>query len=163
MRSSASVFRRCIMFSILCSVLSSVPVALIPFVRGNGDNKVFNIIIPVIFWLGLIGEQFFIWRANRYRKILEKKNSRYPKRIRGRPGVFSVFRSTEGMVADALFLICLIVFVVFALLHKGESVLQYILIFCMILSFRLHCIFDGINYRYKKLLTEVGKRDVQYG
>ena len=146
MRRTVSLFRQCIFFSVLCSFLSSIPIALISVAKGNEDNRVFAIIIPIVFWLGLIGEQ----------------NGRYPKRIRGRPGVFSVFRSMEGMVADLLFLLSLIVFVVIALLNKGEGTFQYILICCMVLSFRMHCTFNGINYRYKKLLTEVGKRDVQH-
>ncbi len=162
MRRTVSLFRQCISFSVLCSFLSSIPVALIPVAKGNEDDRVFAIIIPIVFWLGLIGEQAFIWRANYYRKVLEKQNGRYPKRIRGRPGVFSVCRSMEGMVVDLLFLLSLIVFIVIALLNKGEGAFQYILICCMVLSFRLHCTFNGINYRYKKLLTEVGKRDVQH-
>lgn len=162
MKKTVSIFNRHIVCSVLCSFLSSVPIVLIPVAKGNEDNKVFAVMIPIIFWLGLTGEQFFIWRANFYRKKLQQTNGRYPKRIRGRPGVISFFMTLEGMAADLLFLVSLIVFVVIALLHKGESVLQFILIFCLILSFRLHCTFNGINYRYKKILTEVGKRDVQH-
>lgn len=152
MRYTASTFRQCIFCSVLCSVLSSIPIALIPLAKENESNKALGILIPVVFWLGLLGEQLFIWRANYYRKVLEKKNGRHSKRIRGRPGVFSALRSMEGLVADLLFLISLTVFVVVALLNKGDGILQYILICCVILSFRLHCTFNGINYRYKKLL-----------
>ena len=163
MRRTVSLFRQGISFSVLCSFLSSIPIALIPMAKVNDSNRALDMLIPIVFWLGLIGEQFFIWRANYYRKVLEKKNERYPKRIRGRPGAFSVFRTTEGIVCDLLFLLSLTVFIVIALKNKGEGVLQYILIGFMVLSFRLHCTFNGINYRYKKLLTEVGKRDVQHG
>lgn len=159
MRKAASVFRRCVSFSAVCSILSSVPILLIPIAKGNEKSGVFGIMIPAAFWLGLIGEQISIWRANGCRKTLEKKRERYPKRIRGRPGVFSPFRTTEGAACDVLFLLGLIVFIVVALLHKGEGALQYVLIFCMVLSFRLHCIFNGINYRYKKFMA---KRKVNY-
>lgn len=158
MKKTVSIFNRHIVCSVLCSFLSSVPIVLIPVAKGNEDNKVFAVMIPIIFWLGLAGEQFFIWRANFYRKKLQQANGRYPKRIRGRPGVISFFMTPEGMAADLLFLVSLIVFVVIALLHKGESVLQFILIFCLILSFRLHCTFNGINYRYKKILSRSVER-----
>lgn len=159
MRKAASAFRLRVFFSVVCSILSSAPILLIPIAKGNGEGGALDALIPAAFWLGLIGEQISIWRANACRKTLEKKRERHPKRIRGRPGAFSPFRTTEGAVCDLLFLLCLIVFIVAALLHKGEGALQYVLIFCMVLSFRLHCIFNGINYRYKKFLA---KRKVNY-
>ena len=152
MRDAALVFRQCIFFSVLCSVLSSVPIALISIAKGSEESKILGLLIPAVFWLGLSGEQFFFWRANHYRKMLEKQNGRYPKRIRGKPGIFSLFRTTEGMAADVLFLISLIVFIVIASFGVGKEALQCIMICCVILSFRLHCIFNGINYRYYKIL-----------
>lgn len=154
MRYAASAFKKCMFFSVFYSVLSSVPVAFIGYAKQNEENKLFAVIIPVVFWLGLIGEQFFMWRADYYRKMLENKNGRYPERIRGKPGIFSVFKTTQGAVADVLFLISLAVFAFFAFRKVGEGSLQYILIGFAILSFRLHCTFNGINYRYKKLLTK---------
>lgn len=152
-----SAFENYISLSVICSVISSISMAFIPIEKSNEDNKVIIFIIPIIFWLGFIAEQFFVWRANHFRKVIEKKSARYKNGIRGRPGIISLFKTKEGIASDMLFLVCLIVLIVITVMNVGESHLQYIISSLVVLSFRLHCIFDGINYRYKKLLTEVGK------
>lgn len=152
-----SAFENYISLSVICSIISSISIALIPIEKSSEDNKAIVFIIPIIFWLGFIAEQFFIWRANHFRKVIEKKGERYQKRIRGRPGIISLFKTKEGIASDMLFLVCLIVLIVITVMNVGESRLQYIISTLLVLSFRLHCIFNGINYRYKKLLIEVGK------
>ena len=160
MRNNLLFFKRCVFFSLLSSVLSSLSIAFIPIASMHDANKMLTIIIPLVFWAGTVCEQSFMITASRYRKNIETSSKQDLKRIRGRPGVISVFKTIEGTVADVMFLISLVVTIVMTSLNIGSETLQYIAICCAVLLFRLRCTFNGINYRYIKILTEVGKQDV---
>ena len=161
MRREELSFRRCVLLSIICSGLSSLPIGLIPAAQAN-ESGILAIGIPVAFWLGLAGEQLFIWRANSLRKAWGEKVDPCLGKSDARPGAMAFFKSPEGTIADVLFLLSSAAFAVAALLKAGEASVQYVLICCVALSFRLHCILNGMNYRYKKLLTEEGTRDEQH-
>ena len=48
----------------------------------------------------------------------------------------------------------IVVFVILMATGVGEKAIQYIFIFLLVLSFRLHCILNGKNFRYKKFLAK---------
>lgn len=134
--------------SIICSVLSSLSLLAAILVNSEGKNKEILIAFGLIFWVGLILEQVLFWRANHIMRIAITRDKR---RIRGKPGIISLSTYMEGLVVDAVFIIALIAFIVCIAFGLGESLMQYIFICLMVLSFRLHCFLNGRNYKYKKL------------
>lgn len=134
--------------SLVCSVISSLSLLAAILVNSEGKNKEILIAFGLVFWIGLILEQVLFWRANRLMRIAITKDRR---RIRGKPGIISLSTYIEGLVVDAVFIISLIAFVVCTAFSLGESLMQYVLICLMVLSFRLHCFLNGRNYKYKKL------------
>lgn len=134
--------------SIICSVLSSLSLLAAILVNSEGKNKEILIAFGLIFWVGLILEQVLFWRANHIMRIAITRDKR---RIRGKPGIISLSTYMEGLVVDAVFIIALITFIVCIAFGLGESLMQYIFICLMVLSFRLHCFLNGRNYKYKKL------------
>ena len=79
----------------------------------------------------------------------------------GGRGYNEFLRYSEEFAADILFIVSLTAFIVVSVMKIGEDVLQYALISCVILSFRLHCLLNGINYRYSKKIKKEGKRDAK--
>jgi len=134
--------------SIICSVLSSLSLLAAILVNSEGKNKEILIAFGLIFWVGLILEQVLFWRANHIMRIAITRDKR---RIRGKPGIISLSTYMEGLVVDAVFIIALIAFIVCIAFGLGESLMQYIFICLMVLSFRLHCFLNGRKYKYKKL------------
>lgn len=134
--------------SIICSVLSSLSLLAAILVNNEGKNKEILIAFGLIFWIGLILEQVLFWRANHIMRIAITRDKR---RIRGKPGIISLSTYMEGLVVDAVFIISLIAFIVCIVFGLGESLMQYIFICLMVLSFRLHCFLNGRNYKYKKI------------
>ena len=121
---------------------------------GKSDNadQTIKIIFPLVFWIGLLIEQYFIWNANSFRKKLESEGKL--RRIRGKPGAVSILQTEEGAVTDLILVISLIVFVILLLFGIGKGFPQYLFIFFVVLSFRMHCILNGKNFRYKKYLAK---------
>lgn len=149
-------FVRLVKYSLVSSVLSSSAVLLCIWGVQN-EQTIAEIIIPIIFWAGLIFEQYFLWDANRLLKKIEKNNK--IKKIRNLPGIISIAKTRLGLIADCVLISALIGFVILFIGNLGEHFTQYILLFFIVLSFRIHCIANGKNYRYKNyLLHERGKR-----
>lgn len=134
--------------SMVCSVFSSLSLLAAILVNSEEKNKETLIAFGLVFWIGFILEQVLFWRANRLMRVAITRDKR---RIRGKPGIISLSTYREGFVVDVVFIISLIAFIVCIAFGLGESLMQYIFICLMVLSFRLHCFLNGRNYKYKKL------------
>lgn len=153
MRRWVIIYSRSITFSIVLSVISSLSLLSILFLhKSELLDSILKVVFPIVFWLGLIGEQFFIWKSNSIRKMIEN-SEKFPKSRSG-IGLISFFKSEAGLVADVALIISFITLLILMLLGIGESVVQYLFIFLLVLSFRLHCILNGKNFRYKKYLAK---------
>ncbi len=149
-----------ITISLVYSLISSLAILPIMFLgEDEFKNQIIKIIFPVIFWLCTVFELVFIITANSIRKELESypENKKFKRRI----GVISFFSNKLAANVDLIFIVSLIVFLVMSIFGLGEKVVQYVLMFILILTFRVHCTLNGKNYRYKRYLKKrMVKKDV---
>ncbi|MBE6808055.1 MAG: hypothetical protein E7524_01155 [Ruminococcaceae bacterium] len=115
-------------------------------------SRIIKILCALLFWSGLAVEQIFMWKANKRRLKIESIVS--GRRITGMSGIFSFLKTEFGFFTDATLAISLITYIVLVIGNWGENVAQYIFLFLIVLSFRLHCIANGKNYRYKLYLQK---------
>lgn len=133
--------------ALVSGFISSIAVLLVGLTTINKEfSDRATIIVPIIFWVGLILEQIFIWTANSIRK----KESR---NIKCLPGIISFFKNSEGTVSTLVCAISFTVYVILMCLHKWD-IIQFVLLFLVIATFRMHCILNGCNYEYIKKITE---------
>ena len=134
--------------SLVFSVISSLSLLVAMLVNSEGKNKGILIAFGLVFWIGLILEQVLFWRANRLMRTALTKDRR---RVRGKPGIIYLSTYIEGLVVDTIFIVSLIAYIICIIFGMGETLMQYIFICLMVLSFRLHYFLNGRNYKYKKL------------
>lgn len=153
MRSKICDFNLFVTLAITFSIISSTSILACIFI-GTDDvtNRVLKLVFPIVFWVGFIAEQFFIWKANSFRKQIEATVKK--RRISMNPGIISIFQTEAGAITDIVFAISLVVFIILMVTSIGEKAIQYIFIFLLVLSFRLHCILNGKNFKYKKFLAK---------
>lgn len=147
-----SRYKQSLDFVLLFSVISSAALLLTLIDVDGKVGVLVKILTSLLFWGGLVAEQVFFWKAAKQRKAIESEVS--GRKYRGLPGIFSFFRTKLGIASDVTFIISLVIFIVLAIGNWGENVAQYILLFLIVLSFRLHCITNGQNYRYKLYLRK---------
>lgn len=142
-----------LILAIVASSVSSLSILVCIFIGENEVlNTVLKIVFPLIFWIGLILEQVFISQANKMRLELEKEDKRKQPRLK--PGVISIFQTEEGAKADITFAVSFLILIILMIFDIGTNVLQYIFIFLSVLTFRMHCILNGKNFRYKKFFSK---------
>lgn len=134
--------------AMIFSTISSASILLCTLAETI-ENSVFLFIIPIVFWGGLVIEQILFWQAN---KLLKLKNNRIQE-----IGLFSFGKTKLGLIADYTLGVAVVLYSVFFICGWGEQGIQFFLLFCIVLAFRMHCIANGRNYRYKTS-NERGKK-----
>ena len=146
-------FSNKLILAIVASSVSSLSILICIFIGENETvNTVLKIIFPLIFWIGLILEQVLISQASKIRIELEKEEKRMQPRLK--PGIISIFQTEEGTKADIAFAVSFFILIILMIFDIGTNVLQYIFIFLSVLTFRMHCILNGKNFRYKKFFSK---------
>ncbi len=161
-------YRTLFCLSVVGCAAASVALAFIPF----GDNLpekykgVFSYAFAAAFWIGLVFEiVFFILSAKRGKAIEKKLVSTGSKSLKGsRPGVISFFTCKEAAVADCLFAASVVTIVSFGVFKISNDLLFAVTTVILFLSFNMHCILNGRNYKYikelqKYLKTQGAKKD----
>lgn len=152
MKKTIADFYKTISLSIFFSVLSSaaIPLCIVAGERHTASLAL-QIIIPVVFWIGLILEQVCIWKANSMRKNIEKNTKL--KKFKRRCGIISFWSTFPGKVTDVMMPLFALILIVMLITNFSKDYMQFIVISLLVLSFRLHCTFNGKNYRYKEYLV----------
>lgn len=109
------------------------------------NSRIINIIIGIVFWLGLlVGAVCQV--------ILSIKMKPLRKESYNKPGLLKFFSNRLAVVFDTFLIIGLIGLVVSLIVTNMVGYSCYIFLSLTVLSFVMHCIFNGKNY---KLLTNV--------
>lgn len=124
----------------------------IPLVDTTGYQiqKLGALLLAAIFWLCIMLEIFFTFRCKRERVRLEKEHYRSRWMRHMLPGVISFFKNLEATVADIILVITVISTVIVILSRVSSGFISIGSIAILFLSFNMHCLLNGKNYRYKK-------------
>lgn len=140
--------------SILLAVIPAVLILCIPLVsfEHTGTLKIGTYIIAVVFWLCIFLELWMTHLCSSERKRLEQRKVRSRSLAKSNPGVVSFLETREGVFADAVMVASLIAVIVITWTQVKS---QWLILSCasvLSLSFNMHCLLNGRNYRYMKLL-----------
>ena len=112
-----SRYMRYLSLSLIFSAFSSLSVLLCIIKVEKSAETLLNIIISLVFWLGLTFEQLFIWLANALRKKSEKEVN-YT--VQGLPGVCSFLKTELGFITDVTLALSLIVYIILLIGNWGN-------------------------------------------
>lgn len=138
--------------SILCIPLS-----------GDGTGKMSSIVsygIGALFWASFILGQIMFWMANRSRKGIERYLKRNGMKVLNpcRPGIVSLFQNKEAVIADIVFIISVLATAASVIFSIGNEWIILSSVSLLFLSLNLHCLFNGLNYKYIDFVRKNSKR-----
>ncbi len=137
--------------------LMSVSILMTPFSATfdpTNGKKFVNYMVFVLFWGGLIAAIVSTVMASSARKKINDNNKS------GLPGIISFFKNKESIISIVVCIIGIIALLVSGLFTaRPKMVLQFAGLFCSVLGFSLHCVFDGLNYRALKYKKETNKNE----
>ncbi len=142
--------RRFNLIAISLAVLEFLIILCVPFVNldGSSAQRVGAYILAALFWICIAIEGIFVHLSTQERRWMERKGFRNRVLKHSPPGVISFFKSLEATVVDVILFISalLVVVLVWTQAKTGWMIMAGMSV--LFLSFNLHCILNGKNYRY---------------
>lgn len=117
---------------------------------GSQAQKIGAFLLAVLFWICITLEIFFTFRCKRERRYLERRHYRRRWMRHMYPGVISFFKNFEATVADIALFVTAVLTVIFNWIRLSSTLISIGCMAILFLSFNLHCLLNGKNYRYKK-------------
>ena len=97
------------------------------------------------FWLGFVGTVFMALKINHSRKTSYLFNELFGNRKQ--LGLIYFFQNTEALIVDVAMVISLMGLII-AILYSANLKVIYVIIAVFVFSFGMHCMLNGMNYKY---------------
>lgn len=153
-------FGRSLQVSLLSPVIGAVALLFAPLCNfdGSGLQVAASMLVPTLVWGSVITEIVMTLRCQHFRKEMELTLFK-SKAIHGSyPGVISFAKNREGVIADIVLFVSAIVVALTLQLHVETAWIVLSCVFLFFLSFNMHCLLNGKNYRYYKAYKKRGAK-----
>lgn len=152
-------------FVVISLAISSFSLLLVNFGDYNGSvfNKVIAVLTGVLFWMFLILGYIALAVISGHRKSYQKRidnpdsNKRSNRETKKRPGIICFFVNPKATVADVVMIISFIINLVFIFIPSVNQVIAVIMIAVFAFAVHMHCILNGVNFRY---IAHISKNDM---
>ena len=154
MKSDRKLMRR----SIIMLAISSFSLLLITVSDYSGST--FNVIMAVLtgllFWFFLISGYATLAVISKHRKVYESEHSTGRRRAKNkkRPGAFCFFSNPKAACADVAMIVLLVALAVIWFIPVKSIIPKLIIVPMFLFSVHMHCILNGVNYKYISQLPE---------
>lgn len=149
--------------SVLLALIPAVLILCIPLINleGTGVQKMWAYIMAAAFWLCILLELLATRKCSSERRSLEQRKVQSSSSAKSDPGVVSFLKTREGAIADAVMFASLIAVITITWTRAKSQWLVLGCVSVLYLSFNMHCLLNGKNYRYMKLLSNYKKEHEQ--
>lgn len=132
-------------------LLMSVTILFMPMASKAGeDNRQVLLLMGTVFWgSAIIGHMMLIF-ANAKRKRFLKNEVGVDSKMNCLPGIITFFANVPATIADVVAILSLILTVVINFTNLKYDYISYVLLFLLILSLNMHCLFNGRIYKTTK-------------
>ncbi|MBU3112354.1 hypothetical protein [Clostridium lacusfryxellense] len=144
----------CFVMIIIGFLVSSTMVFLIPFAsfKGSGVSFVLAYVIGGGFWLGLLISLIFMTILDSHRRNrINKKKAGNKNRKNKAVAIIKFFSNKPATFFDWIFIISIISEITILVLKSTNQLLTITVLFLLVFSFEMHCVFNGKNYLYISL------------
>ena len=127
--------------------------------KGDTAGNVIFYISEVLFWLFLVAGYVIFRKISKHRKKY-KKSMKYTKghmRESNRPGAFCFFSNIHAVIADIVMVLSFVITLIFVFIPSLNQNVAVFFVALLIFSVHMHCILNGVNFRYIKSLNKQGE------
>lgn len=138
-------------FAVMFQFLMSLSVLLMPMAvqMGQQDRKM-TVLIGLVFWISAIAGYVMIAMANSERKWFINRKVDGNVNMNCRPGIAEFFTNVPATVADVTMILSFLMFVIIGFTEWKYEYISYILLFLLVFSLHMHCMFNGRIYKATK-------------
>ena len=133
-------------FSVLSLVFMSSTILIMPIV----DNTV-RILLGAAFWIFTVIGYALLIVANFERRWFINNKMDGNVRMDCLPGIATFFDNILATIADTVMILSFIIFVICTITKLKYEYISYIVLFLLLLSINMHCLFNGRVYKATKI------------
>jgi len=133
-------------FSVLSLVFMSSTILIMPIV----DNTV-RILLGAAFWIFTVIGYALLVVANFERRWFINNKMDGNVRMDCLPGIATFFDNIPATIADTVMILSFIIFVICTITKLKYEYISYIVLFLLLLSINMHCLFNGRVYKATKI------------
>lgn len=133
-------------FSVLSLMFMSSTILIMPIV----DNTV-RILLGAAFWIFTVIGYALLIVANFERRWFINNKMDGNVRMDCLPGIATFFDNIPATIADTVMIISFIIFVICMITKLKYEYISYIVLFLLLLSINMHCLFNGRVYKATKI------------
>lgn len=109
-----------------------------------------------VFWIGLIGTILMALKINSRRKTSYRFNEAFGNQKQ--LGLIHFFQNRQALIVDIAMIISIIALIIAKGCYANLQVV-YVIIAVFIFSFGMHCMLNGVNYKYINYIKEQKKNE----
>lgn len=144
---------KCFKASLAMLTLSVLSLIISFFIKLDGSvgDIVLICIGEALFWGLMAAGYVMLAKVNKSRKSKLKDNKNKKKY---KPGIICFFSNKYAIVADITMGFAFIMTIIFRIFPVLNEVLFVVFAMILILAINMHCIFNGVNFKYIKSVSE---------
>jgi len=119
-------------------------------VRMAEKDGVINILMGCVFWISAIAGYTLLAVANAERRKFIKHKADVDVKMGCSPGIISFFTNVPATVADVTMIASCLMFDIISTTSQRDEYISYVLLFLLVFSLHLHCLFNGRIYKSTK-------------
>lgn len=148
---SIQKIKRLFCFAVVFQFLMSLSILLMPIaVQMGQQNRRMVVLIGAVFWLSAIAGYVIVAMANSERKRFIRHKVDGNIKMNCRPGIAEFFTNVPATVADVTMIMSFLMFVIIGFTKLRYGYISYILLFLLVFSLHMHCMFNGRIYKATK-------------
>ena len=142
---------RLMSLSLILIAVSSLSLICVTFADfgGTGFQRFAAYFTGVVFWTCLIAGYILLFMVSKRRKA-----DKSVKMKDTRPGIICFFTGKKAKIADITMFAVIVLFLIFLFIPGVSPAVRIIFIALLVLTVQMHCILNGVNYRYTRALSE---------
>ena len=138
--------------SLILQFIMSFSILLMPIaVNTKHQNTLLTILVGLIFWLSAITGYLLLILANSERKWFINHNVDGNVKMNCYPGIITFFTNVPATVADVTMIVSFLIFLIIGFTKLRYEYISYFLLFLLVFSLHMHCMFNGRIYKITKI------------
>lgn len=138
-------------FAVAFLFLMSASILIMPMaVRMAEEDGIMDVLIGCVFWISAIAGYTLLAIANSERRWFIKYKTDGDIKMGCFPGIISFFTNVPATVADVTMIASCLLFAIISSTSHGNDYVSYVLLFLLVFSLHMHCLFNGRIYKSTK-------------
>lgn len=131
--------------------LMSGTILFMPIASKAGENnRQVLLLIGTVFWISAIAGYTMLLLANSERKWFLKNKVGIDNKMNCLPGIITFFTNVPATIADVVAILSFVLMVIINFTDRRYDYISYVLLFLLVLSLNMHCLFNGRIYKTTK-------------